>query len=235
METVIPKCISQLVNELISHQVHTNELVSEIVASISFDRKELTKFNTFNHNPKDSYGRKLVYESERFKILVMSWLPGDFTAIHNHGYTEWGSVHFFGEATHRLYENTNGVLDVISKEQFGEGENAAVCGNLTHMMGNSGKKEFITLHIYGKDSEANKVADDAMVYLPEFQKIAKTSGTAYLNLDKSLIKSETKYNAFSDDTMSDYFQLIAPYYCRNNKSELLKKLESKINRISLVN
>ncbi|MDF1550016.1 MAG: cysteine dioxygenase family protein [Bacteroidales bacterium] len=229
METIAPKCINQLVKELNSHQVHSNELVSGIVSSISFDRYEIEAFNTFNHNLKDSYGRKLVYDSDRFKILVMSWLPGDFTAIHNHGYTEWGSVHFFGEATHRLYENSHGTLDVICKEQFGEGQNAAVCGNLTHLMGNNGKKAFVTLHIYGKDSDENKVADDAMVYLPEFQKVATTSGTAYLNLDRSLIKSETPYNAFSDEMIFDYFKLIAPFYCRNNQSELLKKLESKIN------
>jgi predicted metal-dependent enzyme (double-stranded beta helix superfamily) len=235
METTTPKCINQLVEELNNHLVHSNELVSEIVSSILFDRNEIEAFNTFNHNLKDSYGRKLVYDSERFKILVMSWLPGDFTAIHNHGYTEWGSVHFFGEATHRLYENTNGMLDVISKEKFEEGQNAAVCGALTHMMGNSSNKEFITLHIYGKDSAENKVADDAMVYLPEFQKIATTSGTAYLNLDKSLIKSETSYNAFSDAMISDYFQLIAPYYCRNNQFDLLKNLESKINKFQSIN
>lgn len=230
METIAPKCINQMVKELNSHQVHSNELVSEIVSAISFDRSEIEAFNTYNHNLKDSYGRKLVYDSERFKILVMSWLPGDFTAIHNHGTTEWGSVHFFGKATHRLYDNSTGMLAVISKEQFEEGQNAAVCGDLTHMMGNTSKKEFITLHIYGKDSEENKVADDTMVYLPEFQKVATTSGTAYLNLDKSLIKSETYYNAFSNEMISDYFQLIAPYYYRNKQSELLKKLESKIKK-----
>jgi oxalate decarboxylase/phosphoglucose isomerase-like protein (cupin superfamily) len=231
----IPICLSKLVEEVNSHQYLSSKLITEIVSAISFQRKEIEAFNTYNHHPKESYGRKLVFDSERFKILVMSWLSGDFTAIHNHGYTQWGSVYFFGEATHRLYENTGGKLRLISKEQFVDGQYAAVCGNLTHMMGNEGKKEFITLHIYGKDSSENKVSDDAKVYLPEYQKIAITSGIAYLNLDKSQIKSETPFSAFSDEIIPDYFQLIAPYYFRNNQFDLLKNLESKINKLQSIN
>ena len=30
----------------------------------------------------------------------MLWKLDDFPAIYNHGYTEWGCVYFFGEASH---------------------------------------------------------------------------------------------------------------------------------------
>jgi hypothetical protein len=45
----------------------------------------------------------------------MSWRANDFTAIHNHGATEWGCVFFMGSATHRIYEMENDKLSLNAK------------------------------------------------------------------------------------------------------------------------
>jgi hypothetical protein len=155
----------------------------------------------------------------------MSWKSGDFTAIHNHGYTEWGCVYFFGEATHRLYSVTNAELKILQKDNFHKGQIASVCGDLTHIMGNSSSENFTTLHIYGSNTRNNDVSKDAIVYLPELDKEVTTMGSAFLNMDKQLILSEKPLIKVCNDVVADYFSLIKPFYERNGLVSILKNMK----------
>ncbi|MBK8652429.1 MAG: hypothetical protein IPN20_00430 [Haliscomenobacter sp.] len=51
----------------------------------------ITPWADFDHPDADSYGRKMAYKGPNFEIMVMSWKPGDFSSIHDHGHTQWGS------------------------------------------------------------------------------------------------------------------------------------------------
>ncbi|OFX37415.1 MAG: hypothetical protein A2X05_18785 [Bacteroidetes bacterium GWE2_41_25] len=186
----------------------------------------LFPYNIFNHTGAESYGRRLLYESEKFRILLMTWDPGDFTAIHNHGETEWGGVYFFGNATHRLYETEYGNLKLSRKDIFEKGQTAAVCGDLTHMMGNSGKTGFMTLHIYGSNKNLNDSLNREKVFLPEHKVLATTNGPAFLNMAETLKTEEEFYDTYTDETLIDYFELIKPYYLRNNRYDVLKTIST---------
>ncbi|MBC7125254.1 MAG: cysteine dioxygenase family protein [Bacteroidales bacterium] len=229
MDTNLPKSISRIINELNSHKKIENALVAEIVSEANLNENDLAEFNSFNHSTSESYGRKLIYDNGNFKILLMSWNSGDYTAIHNHGYTEWGCVYFFGDATHRLYSVANDELSLVKKDNFTDGQIVSVCGELTHIMGNSSPRGFTTLHIYGSNTFKRDFSKDTIVYLPEIDKQFTTMGSAYLNMDKQLILSEKPLIKTSYDMIVDYFSLIKPFYERIGKISVLKKVEKEIN------
>ena len=233
MNTGFSKNIGSLIKNLRNQDSVTNSMVLEMVESYNLTEQDVAQYASFNHSQNESYGRQLIYDNGNFKILLMSWKPGDFTAIHNHGYTEWGCVYFFGEATHRLYSVTNDELKIIQKDNFQKGQIASVNGNLTHMMGNSSSKNFSTLHIYGSNSQQSDVSKDAIVYLPELDKEVTTMGSAYLNMDKQLILSEKPLLNVSTDVVADYFSLVKLFYECNGLTSLLRNMENKLENRSI--
>lgn len=230
MKTQFPTKINNLIFDIKNSKWLDNENIADIVNNIKFSEKDIKSYFSFDHNINESYGRQLIYDNGNFKILLMSWKSDDFTAIHNHGYTEWGCVYFFGEATHRLYELQNNTLTILRKNNFYRGQVASVCGDLTHIMGNSSSKDFTTLHIYGSNTRQNNVSEDAKVYMPELQKVYTTMGSAYLNMSKDLVLSENKMNNMPDDVLLDYFNLVRPFFERNKNIDLISAMDKVLNQ-----
>jgi len=233
MKTTFSKGIENLIKDIKHQKFLTNPLVSEIVECNHISEDDIVNYISCNHSPNESYGRQLIFDNGNFKILLMSWKSGDFTAIHNHGFTEWGCVYFFGEATHRLYSVIDGELKIIQKDNFHKGQIASVCGDLTHIMGNSSSENFTTLHIYGSNTRQKDVSKDAIVYLPELEKKVTTMGSAYLNMDKKLILSEKPMIKVCDEVVTDYFSLVKPFYERNGLFQILNCMEKKLEKQSI--
>ena len=210
-----------------------NVILFDIISGIKFSENDFIPYQTFKHSNHESYGRKLLIDKGKFKILLMSWRPGDFTAIHNHGFTEWGIVHFFGEATHRLYENQSDSISLLESTNFSAGQNASVCGDLTHLMGNSSSKEFTTLHIYGSNTRTEKISQNALVYVPERKKIVVTEGSAYVQMTNALKISEKNFSHYNLETLIDYFNLILPYYIKNKQIDVITKINMYIKKPEL--
>lgn len=221
-----PKSIQKLILALQHEPEIDNPLVADLVCANRLTEKSIAPYILYNHKENESYGRQLIYDNGNFKILLMSWKKGDFTAIHNHGYTEWGCVYFFGEATNRLYTAENEELRLLQKDNFQVGEVASVCGDLTHMMGNASAKDFTTLHIYGSNTRVNNVSENAKVYIPEEQKVVTTMGSAFLKMDSQLILSENPLNKINNDVLLDYFSLVKPFYERNHFDKSIRNMEN---------
>ncbi|MCU4173670.1 cysteine dioxygenase [Carboxylicivirga sp. N1Y90] len=219
----ISQSLQNLIESINNECVLNNTIITNIIKQNKIVEKDIEPFTTFDHPDCMSYGRELIFKNEQFKILLMSWKPGDFTAIHNHGETEWGCVCFFGEAVHRLYSTKNNELKLIKKDKISSGQVLAVKGSVTHMMGNAGEKSFVTLHIYGSNTK-NKCGSEVTVYMPEFQKMVSTSGSAYINMPNNLILTESAFSKTQNETLVDYLQLIKPFYKRNNNIATLNKL-----------
>lgn len=221
----IPNCLNVIINELTNLQSVDNGAVEQIVSYAKPTINDLNGYSLFNHCNTESYGRKLITDTGNFKLLLMSWKPGDFTAIHNHGGAEWGCVYFFGNAEHRLYDTVKNELILTETNSFQNGDIASVCGNLTHLMGNSSNKAFFTLHIYGSNNLKENISKDAKVYVPENKSIVTTNGSAYVNMQNSLKLSEHHYNTISQKALLDYFNLIKPFYYRNNQKDTIDRIE----------
>jgi hypothetical protein len=232
MDHNIPGSLQNLIGNLSECQDIGNLQISEIVSQTKFRYKDFEPYFTFNHPDSESYGRKLIFDNGNYKILLMSWKPGDFTAIHNHGHTEWGCVYFFGNATHRLYEVEQNTLISVKKGTFSSGQVALVCGELTHLMGNSGDKDLATLHIYGSNTRKDSISENAKIFAPEHQKIFTTKGTAFLNMSKLLIQEEAELPPINPDLLEDYFGLVKPFYKRNGISRVLTNMEKQLNQFT---
>jgi cysteine dioxygenase len=220
----LPAPVQTIIEEINQCATVDNGILCEIVAHSGLTEKDMAPYHTFNHAPAASYGRRLLYSGNYFKILLMSWCNSDFTAIHNHGATQWGCVYFMGQATHRIYEIKNGILTTKQKDGFEHGQIAGVCGDLIHIMGSSSPEDFMTLHIYGTDNQDHSAVELAEVYAPEHNKVFFTSGEAYLNICNDLVKDEKECGGVEPDTMADYLQLILPFYRRINDKKMIEEI-----------
>jgi predicted metal-dependent enzyme (double-stranded beta helix superfamily) len=218
--------LQKLINDIANSPAMNNEVLGEILAGKKLSADIFRAFETYHHPANQSYGRKLIYDHGTFKILLMSWAPGDYTAIHNHGYTEWGCVCFFGDATHRMYAYQNGQLSLTQKDTFTDGFIAYVCGSLNHLMGNAGKSGFTTLHIYGSNTRSGDISQNAKIFLPEHGKIISTMGSAYLQPEQNVIIDQQSFACSNPELLEDYFSLVKPYYERNNHNSVIEKMEA---------
>lgn len=230
MNSVFPKSLQSLISDLSGCKENHNQQVLGIIQQTRFYPRDFEPFYTFNHPDSMSYGRKLIFDNGNFKILLMSWKPGDFTAIHNHGYAEWGCVYFFGDAAHRLYTVENNRLTSVKKDTYGEGQIASVCGDLTHLMGNAGNHNLSTLHIYGSNSRRANILENAKIFAPEHEKIFTTMGIAFLNMSADLVLAEAALPKIEAGLLDDYFGLVKPFYKRNKLSSVLKNMEKQLNQ-----
>lgn len=169
-----PKVISESPNysinletliETLQRSPHfTPTQIKAIVENANITSAELMPWADFDHPVADSYGRKLVYDGGHFEIMVMSWMPGDFSAIHDHGATQWGAVQCFGVAEHYIYRFTNDLLRTLERAHYTPGMVRAVDHSLIHQMGNSSNEPFLSLHVYGCAQPNPSITANARIF-----------------------------------------------------------------------
>ena len=147
----------------------------------------------------------------------MSWAKGDFTAIHNHGHSEWGAVYFLGDAEHRTYFSKKNELKLMSSEIIKKGSIAAVCGDLVHAMGNFSDKPFVTLHIYGSNSYKGTITEDSRVFELNTNRILTTLGPAFLNINDNLCKKQEVGIETDEKTLRDFENITKLFNERTKK------------------
>jgi len=151
--------------------------------------KELEPWADFDHPVTDSYGRRLIYKGDNFEIMAMSWRPGDFSTIHDHGHTQWGAVQTFGPAEHATFRWDNQQLSTLLRWVMAPGEAVGVHHTLIHQMGNpTTDKFFLTLHVYGEVEDVDNVTGDARVFDLETSTIQRVDGGVFYALPPEQIK-----------------------------------------------
>ena len=88
----LPDSLASLCSELLIREILKPYEVCQLIKESDISYEDLLPWADFDHPVKDSYGRKMVFEGPNFEVMVMSWVPGDYSAIHDHGYTQWGAV-----------------------------------------------------------------------------------------------------------------------------------------------
>lgn len=193
----------------IKKQTPSNSLeLAAIVIASHIDRDELINLNNFDHPPYESYGRRQLFENDTFCIYLMSWCPGDFTTIHDHGTTQWGCVLALDDFTHRLYQLKDNMLVLKDDKPFLKGQTASVYSDVIHMMGNNGNKNSLSLHVYGTNEPGKKVAQRSRIFFPEVNKMTITHGAAYLYNPISCTHKLEDFNNIEESTLNDYFSLV---------------------------
>jgi predicted metal-dependent enzyme (double-stranded beta helix superfamily) len=241
MEKVtLPTSLSRLVN-LIDTTIQEEGKLSpkrakEVVLQANVQLSDMMEYADFDHPNEDCYGRKLVYDAGNFEVMVMSWNPGDYSSIHNHGYTEWGVVQVFGHTHHFLFNLKDEKLSFAKKEILPAGAAIKVNNALIHQMGNTTTEPYMTLHVYGANTLDGDITADAKNFDLEFDRIALTCGGAFFNLPDEAIHSIVGNVKPTRKVFLHHAHLLMNYYNRQEQTEkiialkyqLLEKMESVI-------
>lgn len=182
-----PINIQKLIHHLQSGKNFTPIQIKEIIAEANISSEDLFPWADFNHPVADSYGRKLVFNGGHFEVMVMSWLPGDFSAIHDHGSTQWGAVQCFGVAEHYIYSFKDGILKTEKPAHYTPYQIHTVDHDLIHQMGNSGNDPFLSLHVYGCAESTENITGNARIFDLLEECIQYTDGGVFFCLPQSQI------------------------------------------------
>ncbi|MBP0022284.1 MAG: cysteine dioxygenase family protein [Cyanobacteria bacterium SBLK] len=184
---VFPSSLQVLIDRIQARVQLTPETIGECILEARVSARDLMPWADFDHPIEDSYGRQLVYSSHCFKIMVMSWRDRDYSAIHDHGATEWGAVQCFGRGEHYEYRLENSILRTEGKSDFQPGEVKLVDRYLIHQMGNLSGEYFLSLHVYGCNTPEGTITGNARLFDLWEESIQRADGGAFFGLPEAEI------------------------------------------------
>lgn len=188
VDTNFPKSIQQIIHQIESESQMTVGRIKKIVKEANVQAEDLLPWANFDHPSTDGYGRKVLYDGGFFDMMVMSWNPGDFSAIHDHGYSMWGAVQAFGPAEHAVFLVQDGDIRTLSRNIMRSGQIIGVGNQLVHQMGNSGDQPYLSLHIYGNHDRTEMVTADARLFDLNDDHIHRIDGGVFFALPEKQVK-----------------------------------------------
>ncbi|MBP0019211.1 MAG: methyltransferase domain-containing protein [Cyanobacteria bacterium SBLK] len=216
----LPVSLQKIIEQIRQHHQEIKpSIAKKIVIEADVKIEDIMPWASFNHSPKDSYGRQLVFSDNFFEIMVMSWVSGDVSAIHDHGYTQWGAVQVFGAAEHAVFIIQNDLLLTLSRETLQSGTIMAVGNQLIHQMANISGEKFLSLHVYGvnnREFSYETVTADARIWNITEGVIQKTDSGVFFALPQD------KINSSEPSPQADY-----PSWLRNTVEYLYRIRKAK--------
>jgi len=205
---VIGASLSRLIHllETVDHMDPDN--AATLLQEANIDPIDLLPWYDFEHPVQDSYGRQLVKQGRNFELMVMSWVPGDYSAIHDHGIAEWGAVQYFGDADHIIFKEHGGVLRTEARMTMTPHSVYAVDHSLIHLMGNPNNTSFISLHLYGREDPSEAITGNARIFDLWEQRIQRTNGGVFFCLPESDIEWRETAPAADTETTLLHHQLM---------------------------
>lgn len=188
--STLPASLQRIVHALRQSTTLRPMQLKRIVEEAGVQAADLMPWADFEHPVTDSYGRKLAYKEARFEIMVMSWLPGDFSGLHDHGYTQYGAVQVFGEAEHAAFHVEEDTIRTLARWTLRPGEVISVSHSLVHQMGNPGREPFLSLHVYGTPEAHENITGEARVFDLERQVIQRVDGGVFFALPPEAVLRE---------------------------------------------
>jgi predicted metal-dependent enzyme (double-stranded beta helix superfamily) len=208
--------------------------VATYVQEADIDVADLLPFADYDHPKNDGYGRKMVVECEHYEIMVMTWNPGDFSAVHDHGYTSWGAVQVFGHVLHHTFAVKHDVFTITKKEILANRTIVKVNNPLIHQMGNVTSSPYLTLHIYGNSEHSGNITDDARIFELENGLIKHTSGGAFFDLPDEKVYDVEEMLEIDQATFVHQASILMTYYQRyaeEKRDDLCRSLLEKLTFI----
>lgn len=185
----LPFAIQDLIRMLEEAEDLTPRVARDLLLSANLQAEDLEPWSDLEHPIRDSYGRKLIFDGGYFEMMAMSWTPGDFSAIHDHGYTEWGAVQVFGPAEHSVFLEQDGDLTTLSRAEAKPGEVLAVGHQLVHQLGNPSNTHFMSFHMYGCYGRfKGGITANARIFDLEEGSVQRTDGGVFFAMPENQIK-----------------------------------------------
>jgi len=123
----------------------------------------------FTYFQEESYGRNLVFKNQSFELLVLTWLPRQRTAIHDHAGQRCWMWMDTGSLTFRNYQVEDPELPPSpdgNPYTRGEGQAAYIDDGVGfHAIENSSSKPAVSLHLYAGPVPRCRVYNESTKHL----------------------------------------------------------------------
>ncbi|WP_053068578.1 cysteine dioxygenase family protein [Synechococcus sp. WH 8020] len=212
-----PPSLKVLIKQLNTLREPSSAELIQCIASCHIQASDLIPWATPQHPPTESYGRQLVWHGSHVEVMVMTWLPGDHSAIHDHGSALWGAVQCFGEAQHQSFGLQGNVISHKANQPFAPQQIRLIEPGLIHQMGNTGQSTFLSLHIYGTSSRCSKITGSARIFNVAEGCIQTTDGGVFFDLPE-------------DQVLSCRTGLTADRQLKQEQNDLLQQRRAKAER-----
>lgn len=201
-----PLSFQRVIDAAESSGIHSPRQAAEVLRSSGIQAQDLLPWATFDHSVRDSYGRRAVSVGDCYELMVMSWNSGDFSAIHDHGNTQWGAVMYFGEAEHAAFRLSEGRLTTKERTLVSAGDINEVDHDLIHQMGNPNEESFMTLHLYGCEAAVDGITGDARIFDLLNGEVQTTDGGVFYCLPDELINQRLPGVTADRETTREHHQ-----------------------------
>ena len=212
--------VKNLVKTLESLGKFTPESVQEAISKCDLGAEDLGEWIDYDYPVSDSYGRKMVHNGGFFEVMIMSWRPGDYSSIHDHGKAEFGAVKLFGDAEHATFKLENQKLTTLFRKIVKSGTTLKVTPSLIHQMGNPGEDNFFTLHVYGNVDLDSGVTSEARIFdYCRNELLFVNGGVFYLLPESEIVRREELPEADRATRLRDLIEVAKRAKAMGNDSE----------------
>jgi cysteine dioxygenase len=125
--------------------------LSDLRALLEQASEDLLSLHEAAQFDRDRYTRKTLVQTQDVSVLLLAWLPGQTSEIHDHGGSLCTLRVLRGVATESRFElDANGLAVEVSREAYLPGAVLGCDGTDIHAMGNDGAASdpLVTLHVY---------------------------------------------------------------------------------------
>ncbi|MCH2267834.1 MAG: hypothetical protein DSY41_04565 [Candidatus Poseidoniales archaeon] len=104
------------------------------------------------------YQRNVIKRSEFYELVVICWIPGQETPIHDHVGSDCAFLIVDGVSTETIYEtNEEGLAHPINVKRYQPGDVCAAEEPDIHRVSNNTDSELVNLHIYSPPLDAYNI------------------------------------------------------------------------------
>ncbi|MEM6688424.1 MAG: cysteine dioxygenase family protein [Planctomycetota bacterium] len=233
----MPSSIAGIIEICQRQGIRSAREASQTLRKSQVTADDLLPWAKFDHPAQDGYGRQAIAIGEDFELMVMTWLPGDFSAIHDHGHTQWGAVMYFGAAEHAIFRLDGDILRTTERSIMAPLQVNEVDHDLIHQMGNPNVAPFLSLHLYGCNRPIDEVTGDARLFDLSEKRIQYTNGGVFYCLPESAITKRGDVICGDQETTMEHHQqmldrieriLRCPSTGNQRNAESIKRLADKL-------
>jgi len=206
--------------------------VAEYVKTAAISVDDLEPYADFDHPNEDGYGRQIAVAGKHYEIMVMSWNPGDFSAVHDHGYTTWGAVLVFGPVMHHTFAIKKDLFTLTNKEILASGTIIKVNNPLIHQMGNVTSSPYLTMHVYGDNEYIGDVTADSRIFEIETGLIKHTTVGAFFNLPDEKVYDVEEMPEIDYQTFVHQASILMQYYQRFPEDKMDHLSRSLVDKLT---
>ncbi len=232
IKSKLPRSIERFVMTMQKHGVDSPLSARNMLADSGIEEDDVLPWAEFEHPATDGYGRRMVHQGANYELMVMTWLPGDFSAIHDHGATQWGAVLCLGDAEHATFTHKGNVLTTNERETTFKGEINEVDQSLIHQMGNRNSAPFLSVHLYGCHANRHDITGDARIFDLLEQQIQFTDGGVFYGLPDDQINRRIPGPRGDIETTIEHHRQLAARIARMQQTGLTDHLfDEQLDRL----